>query len=154
GVLEHDLGAVHVGFDGANRLLDDQFDANRRGEMEDDVGAIDELGQQAFVFDRINEVLEARTALEMDDILHRARGQIVEHEDTVAHGEHRLCEVRADKACTTRNQRTHSSCPFTTETTASRSSSLKSGRSGSDTTSAHARTANGQSAGAMCAKAR
>ena len=59
-MLEHDLGAVHVGLDGVDRLLDDQLDADRGGEMEDDVAAIDQLGEQRLVGDRVDEVLEAR----------------------------------------------------------------------------------------------
>jgi hypothetical protein len=45
-VFQHDLGAVHVGFDRVHRLLDDQLDADGRGEMKDDVAAVDELGEQ------------------------------------------------------------------------------------------------------------
>ena len=34
---QDDLGAVHVGLDGAHRRLDDQLDADRGGQVEDDV---------------------------------------------------------------------------------------------------------------------
>ena len=44
GVREHDLGAVDVGLDGAHRALDDQLDADRGGQVEDHVGAVDQLG--------------------------------------------------------------------------------------------------------------
>jgi hypothetical protein len=41
---EHDLGAVDVGLDRAHRAVDDQIDADRSGEVIDDIGLIDELG--------------------------------------------------------------------------------------------------------------
>ena len=44
GVAQDHLGAVHVGFDRVHRLLDDQLDAYGGGEVKDDIGAIDELG--------------------------------------------------------------------------------------------------------------
>ena len=48
-VLQHDLGAVHVGLDRVHRLLDDQLHADGGGEVKDDVAAIDELGEQRLV---------------------------------------------------------------------------------------------------------
>ena len=74
-VLQHDFGAVHVGLDRVDRLLDDQLHADRGGEMKDDVAAIDELGQQRLVVDRVDEVLEAGAPLEVRDVLHRARSR-------------------------------------------------------------------------------
>ena len=38
-VLEDDLGAVHVGLDRVDRLLDDQLHADGGGEVNDDVAA-------------------------------------------------------------------------------------------------------------------
>ena len=58
-VLQHHLGAVHVGLDRVHRLLDDQLDADGGGEMKDDVAAVDQLGQQRFVRHRVDDVLEA-----------------------------------------------------------------------------------------------
>ena len=50
-VLEHDLGAVHVGLDRVDRLLDDQLHADGRGEVEHDVAVVDQLGEQRLVRD-------------------------------------------------------------------------------------------------------
>ena len=81
GVLQHDLGAVHVGFDRVDRLLDDEPDADGGGEMKDDIAAVDELGQQRLVLDRVDEVLESRPALQVGDVADGARREIVEDED-------------------------------------------------------------------------
>ena len=59
-VREHDLGAVHVRFDRADRRFDDELHADGGGQVEHDVGAIDELGRQRLVHDRVDDVLEAR----------------------------------------------------------------------------------------------
>jgi hypothetical protein len=61
-VLEHDLGAVHVGLDRVDRLLDDQLDADGGGEMKTTSAAVDELGEQRLVVDAVDEVFEARAA--------------------------------------------------------------------------------------------
>ena len=58
-VLQHDLGAMHVGLDRVHRLLDDQLHADSGGEMEDDVAAVDHLGEQRLVGHRVDDVREA-----------------------------------------------------------------------------------------------
>ena len=58
-VPQHDLGAVHVGLDRVHRLFDDLLHADRCGEMEDDVAAVDELGQERLVLDGVDRVAEA-----------------------------------------------------------------------------------------------
>ena len=68
-MLEHHFRAVDVVLDRVHRLLDDQLDADRGGEVEDDVTAIDELRQQRLVVDRIDEVLETGPPLQMEDVL-------------------------------------------------------------------------------------
>ena len=83
-VREHDLGAVHVGLDRADRRLDDELHADGGGQVEHDVGAIDELGRQRLVHDRVDHVLEAGTALEVGDVVHRAGRQVVDHHDLMA----------------------------------------------------------------------
>ena len=83
-MLEHDFGAVHVGFDRVDRLLDDQLDADRRGEVKDDVAAIDELGEQRLVVDRVDEVLEPGASLQVRDVVDRSGRQVVEDQDLVA----------------------------------------------------------------------
>ena len=83
-VLEHDLGAVHVGLDRVDRLLDDQLDADRGGEMEDHVAAIDQLREQRLVGDRVDEVLEAGPPFEMRDVVDRSGRQVVEDQHLVA----------------------------------------------------------------------
>jgi hypothetical protein len=97
-VLEHDFGAVHVGLDRVDRLLDDQFHADRGREMEHDIAAIDELGEQRFVLHRVDEVLEAVAALEMGDVVERSGREVVEDEDMMSLIEKRVGKMGTDEA--------------------------------------------------------
>ena len=107
GVLEHHFGAVHVGLDRADRLLDDQLDADGRGEMKNDVAAVDELREERLVLDRVDEVFESAAALEMRDVFDGAGRQVVEDEHLVAAIEQRLGEMRADEPGAAGDQRAH-----------------------------------------------
>ena len=156
-VLQDDFRAVDVGLDGVHRLLDDQLDPHRRGEMEDDVAAIDELGEQRLVVDRIDEVLEPLTSLQMGDVLDRAGRQVVEHQDLMAACEQRVGEVRPDESGATGDERAHvgqfGRWPRRASATAATAARIERGCSGSDTTRAHASSARGQSAGGRSANA-
>src|SRR5690606_27168517 len=59
---------------------------------------VDEFGDQRFVEDGVDRVVEAFVALQVRDIVDRPRGQVIEDEHLVAPGEQRLCEVRSDEA--------------------------------------------------------
>ena len=83
-MLEHHLGAVHVGLDGVDRLLDDELHADGRREVEDHVAPVDHLRQQRFVGDRVDRVGEVGAALQVRDVLDRPGGQVVEDEHLVA----------------------------------------------------------------------
>ena len=85
-VLQHDLGAVHVGLDRVHRLLDDQLDADGGGEMKHDVAAIDQLGEQRLVVDRVDEVLESGAPFQVRDVVDRAGRQVVEDQHLMAVG--------------------------------------------------------------------
>ena len=98
-VLEHDLGAVHVGLDRAHRRFDDQLHADGGREVEDDVAAIDELGQQRLVRDRVDRCSRnPGAALEVRDVVDRPGRQVVEDEHLVAAVEQRVGQVRSDEA--------------------------------------------------------
>ena len=47
GELQDAAGAGDVGLDRADRVVDDQLDADRRGQMVDDVGFFDQPGKRA-----------------------------------------------------------------------------------------------------------
>ena len=96
--LEHDLGAVHVGFDRVDRGFDDQLDADGGGQVHDDVRAIDELGEHRFVGDGVDRVVKFGVRLEMGDVVDRPGREVVEGVDLVAAREERLGQVRADEA--------------------------------------------------------
>ena len=84
---------MHVGLDGVHRLFDDQFHADRRREMEHHVAAIDELGEQRLVIDRVDEVFESRPSLEVGDVVDGAGGEIVEDQHLAAAIEQRLAKM-------------------------------------------------------------
>ena len=149
-VLQHHLGAVHVGLDGIHRLLDDQLDADRGGEVEDDVASIDQLGEQSLVVDRVDEVLEPGPPLEMRDVVDRTGRQVVEDQDLVALREQGVGEVGADKPGSAGDQGTHAtqsfrqeSKVFTASAIASTSSSCIAAWSGSESISWHTCDATG-----------
>ena len=77
--------------------LDDQLHADRGREMEDDVAAIDQLGQQRLVRDGVDGVVELGVRLEVRDVVDRAGGQVVEDEDLVAAIEQRFGQMRPDE---------------------------------------------------------
>ena len=81
---EHDLGAVDVRLDRPHRRLDDQLHADGGREVEDDIGAIDELGRERLVHHRVDHVFEAGWPFRCDDVVHRAGGEIVDDDDLMA----------------------------------------------------------------------
>src|SRR5262249_51411025 len=126
---------------------DDQLDADRGGEMEDDIAAIDQLGEQRLVVHRVDEVLEAGAPFQVRDIVDRSGREVVEDEDLVALLEQRIGEMGPDEAGAPGDQCTHASCPFKAAATRSTSSSRRPTCSGSERTSPQIRAATGQSAG-------
>ena len=108
GVLQHDFRAVHVRFDRPHRLFDDQAHADGRGEVIHDVAAIDQLGQQRLVFDRVDGVVELGVVPELVDVLDRSRRQVIDGIDLVALRHHRLAQVGANEPHSSGDQYTHS----------------------------------------------
>ena len=106
-VLQHDLGAMHVGFDRVHRLLDDQLHADGRGQMKDDVAAVDHLGEQRFVGHRVDRVREARCLFEMADVVDGTGGQVVEHRHLVAVAQQSFGEVGSDEPGASGDQSFH-----------------------------------------------
>src|SRR5882724_5560045 len=100
GGFENVLRAVHVGFDGAHGAFDDQANANGGGEMDDNVSAVDEFGDELAVFNGVEMIFHPVGRLEMADVFHAAGGEIVEQHDVIAAIQEPLSEMRADKAGT------------------------------------------------------
>jgi hypothetical protein len=72
--------------------------------MNDDVGVVNELREKVLVFDAIEVILEIFEPLEVSDIFHAPRGQIVQQNDSFTSLEKFFCEVRADKTSTARDE--------------------------------------------------
>ena len=101
---EDDLGAVDVGLDRPHRALDDQLDADGGGEVVDDVGRVDELGDDPLVGSRVDRVFEPARRAQMLDVRHRPCRQIVEHVDLTAARDKRLGQVGPDESGSARDQ--------------------------------------------------
>jgi len=95
--FEDQLGAVDVGFDGANGTLDDEFDADSRGKVYDDIGVIHEFGEQLAILNAIQVILHALGGLEMTNVVDAAGGEIVQEHDVIAAVEQTFGKVRADE---------------------------------------------------------
>src|SRR5579885_1678439 len=125
--------------------------------MKDDVAAVDQLGEQRLVVDRVDEVLESRPPLQVRDVVDRSGRQVVEDQHVVSAREQSLRQMRTDEAGAAGDQRTHAVCPFLNDAiadaTSSTSPSPSAGESGNDSTWSHARSACGHWAGAAAASA-
>ena len=106
-MLEHDLGAVHVGLDRAYRAVHDERDSHGGGEMHHDVGIVHELGDHRVVCGRADRVLEARMALEVADVLDGPRGEVVEHVHGVVMLDKQIAQMRADETRAAGDQEPH-----------------------------------------------
>src|SRR5713226_8360070 len=98
GGFEDQLRAVYVGLDGLDGAFDDEFDADGGGKMDDDIGIINEFGEQLAILDVVQVILHAFGRLEMADVFDAAGGEVVEQSDAVAAVEQSLREVRTNKA--------------------------------------------------------
>src|SRR5581483_6410227 len=90
--------------------------------MKDNVAAIDQFGEERFVVDRVDEVLEPGSPFQVRDVVERTGGQVVEHQDFVSLGEQSFGQMGADEAGSASNQRAHSDCPFMPHTASAMSS--------------------------------
>src|SRR6266849_1159441 len=93
GGFEDQLGAIYVGLDGLDGTFDDELDADGGGEMDDDIGIVDEFGKQLAIFDVVEVILHAVGRLKMANVFDAAGGEIVEQNDAVAAVEKALREV-------------------------------------------------------------
>ena len=75
---------MHVRFNSAHRAFDNQFDADRRGQVNHGVALIDQLGSDWLVLHRVDGVMKIRMALQMFDIANAAGRKIVKDKDLIA----------------------------------------------------------------------
>jgi hypothetical protein len=104
GGFEDALGAVDIGFDGADRAFDDELDADGSGEMDDDVSIIDEFGEELEIFDVVEVIFHLSGRLEVADVIHATGGVIVEQNYAVAAGKKTLRQMGTDKTGATGDQ--------------------------------------------------
>ena len=106
-MLQHDLGAVHVGLDRVDGLFDDQLHAHGGGEVEHHVAAVDHLGEQRLVRDRVDDVRESLLALQVNDVFDRTGRQIVEHQHVMFELQQPFCQMGTDESGAAGDQRLH-----------------------------------------------
>ena len=61
--------------------------------MDDDIGVVNEFGEQLAILDVIEVILHAPGGLEMADVFNAAGRKIIEQDDTIAAVKEPLCEV-------------------------------------------------------------
>ena len=94
---ENHLGAVHIRLDRAHRARDDKLHPHRGRQVHHDVRLIDELCDHVMVRGGVDRVLEARMVLEVADVLHRTRGEVIQHVHSVAVLDQQIAQMRADE---------------------------------------------------------
>jgi len=97
GGFEDALGAVNIGFDGADGAFDDELDADGSGEVDDDVGIIDEFGEKLEIFDVVEVIFHLAGSFEVADVIHATGREIVEQDYAVAAGKKTLRQMGTDE---------------------------------------------------------
>ena len=87
------LRAVDIGFDGADGALDNQANADGGGEMNNNVGIVDELRDKLPIFNGVEMIFHAIGNFQMPNVLHASCGEIVEEDDVVTAIEKPLGEM-------------------------------------------------------------
>src|SRR5690606_10018130 len=77
---------------------------------EDRIAAADQVLEQLFIRDGVNEEFEAAVAFQRGDVVVAARRQVVERDYVVPLGEQLFAQKAADKACSTGHQVPHPQC--------------------------------------------
>ena len=95
--IENELRAMDVGLERSHGAFDDQPHANGRSQVHHDVGFIDQLGQELFVPNRIEEILKPVICLEMADVLYTSGREIIQDEDIPSAAKQRLRQMRTDE---------------------------------------------------------
>jgi hypothetical protein len=71
-VLQHHLRPAHVREQGAHGLLDDEADADRRGQVRDDVALVDQLTDDRGREDGVDDEVEVPALPQVGDVVQRA----------------------------------------------------------------------------------
>jgi glycosyltransferase involved in cell wall biosynthesis len=104
GCAKDDLRASNVGRKGAQRLLENELHADRRGEVHDGVGASHGPLDEGLVEHGALQEREALVAFERGEVLEPARRQVVEDHGGVPTTDQRLDEVRTDEPRASRHE--------------------------------------------------
>jgi hypothetical protein len=92
-VAEHGLGSLDVRDHRVDRLFDDQPDADRRGQVVDDVALVDDLAHDRGREHGVDYEVEVAPVPEVGDVVERAGRDVVEDEDLPAVREEGFREV-------------------------------------------------------------
>jgi len=93
GRLDHDLGATDVGVQRLQRLLDDELDADRGGQVDDRVALVYQLVHEKLVQYRSGDEPESWVRRGAGEIGQPPRGEVVERQDVLAALQQRVDQV-------------------------------------------------------------
>src|SRR5882672_3356839 len=96
--FQDQLRSVDIGFDGLDRALDNEFDADGGSQMDD------ELRNQLTILDVVEVIFHAFGGFQMTDVVHAAGGKIVEQHNAIAAIEQSFRKMRTDEASAASNQ--------------------------------------------------
>ena len=89
---------MDVGFDGVDGLINDELDADRGGEMEDDIALFNQQVHRAGISHGVADELKVRVVLNGCDVVDGAGAEVIDDGDLVPGGQIPFRQVRSDKA--------------------------------------------------------
>ena len=107
GELQDAACAGDVGLDRADRIVDDELDADRRGQMVNDVCFFDEPGERAGGDHVALHELDAFLMREELEVINRASGEVVDDGDGVSVLQPRFGEMGTDESGSARDEDVH-----------------------------------------------
>src|SRR6267378_1664585 len=93
GRFEYQLRAVNIGFDGLDGTFDNEFDADGGSKVHDDIGIVDELGNQLTILEVVEVILHAFGRFQVADVVHTPSRKIVEQDHAIAAIKQPFCQM-------------------------------------------------------------
>ena len=108
---EHDVAAADVAKQGLERAVADQLHADRGGEVKATVRFAHQRIDELRIRGRALDQLSGAGVDEVSDVLAAAGAEVVEQHDILPGGHQGVRQMRADEACSPRDQVFHAVSP-------------------------------------------